>query len=120
MVDILCSLLSDMPNGKNVSTMYESDGGCLQEKRYLGQFIWAIDISRFIDVDTFRKRLAETANTIRCESKVNPYGKAMVPGDPEKVVAKFRTANGIPIAVELVEELNACASNYNIAELKPI
>lgn len=95
-VDILCSLLSGMPNGKDVTTMYEADGGNINSKRYLGQFVGAIDISRFTDLKRFKERIKKTAESIRilesiCDDKV------MIPNDPEKNAASFKLKNGILI-----------------------
>lgn len=97
-VDILCSLLSGMPNAKDISAMYEQDGAKPSEKRYLAQFVGAIRIDAFQDVKLFKRRLKETANAVR-SLPVHNNAKAtvMMPGDPEKEIANERFINGVPV-----------------------
>jgi len=105
-VDILSSLLTGMPAGKDISAMYESDGGSLSEPRLLGHFVAAIRIDMFIDVNEFKERLALIAEKIR---RLNPMPDSaepvMVPGDPEKKISAGRLVNGIPLSRELYREL---------------
>ncbi len=101
-VDILTSLLSGMPNGREVSSMYEADGGRPGEKRYLGQFVGAIKIDLFEDPVTFKKRLKKTADEVRSLPRENNApDDVMIPGDPEKKVAAQRLRDGITIDAEL-------------------
>lgn len=100
-VDIFSSLLSGMPNGRDVSTMYGSDGGNIDEKRYLGQFVGAIRIDLFEEINTFKKRLKKTADEVRNLSKESPGRDVMIPGDPEKNVAEERMEKGIWVEPEL-------------------
>ena len=105
-IDVLSSLLSGMPAGKDVSAMYETDGGALSEPRYLGQFVAAIRIDVFTDLQKFKERLTEIANRIR-ELKPLPGADedVMIPGDPEKKFSFERIAKGIPLSPELYSEL---------------
>jgi ureidoglycolate dehydrogenase (NAD+) len=102
MVDILSSLLSGMPNGSRVSSMYPMDGGDLSDKRYLGQFVGAVRIGAFEDPDVFKKRLKATAEEIRSYKNTDFKDKpVMVAGDPEKRTAKERLVSGIPLSESL-------------------
>jgi ureidoglycolate dehydrogenase (NAD+) len=92
--DILCALLSGMPAGSKVSSMYEN---ALTEKRYLGQFFGAIRIDMFEDPGVFKRRLRETADGLRSEPQRDPALPNMVPGDPEKRAWRERSARGVPI-----------------------
>lgn len=96
--DILCSLLSGMPSGKDVSAMYSHDGGILSEKRFLGQFVGAIRIDVFKEVGIFKKNLSDNALSIRSSKKiVGVHEDIMIPGDPEKKTKESRIVSGIPI-----------------------
>lgn len=94
-VDILTSLLTGMPNGKDVSTMYPDDGGTLSDKRYLAQLVGAIRIDLFENKEVFKKRLKMTADGVRNLDKEDPDANVMVPGDPEKSVYVNRVEQGI-------------------------
>jgi LDH2 family malate/lactate/ureidoglycolate dehydrogenase len=105
-VDILSSLLSGMPAGKDISAMYESDGGIITEPRYLGQFVAAIRIDVFVDLQVFKERLTEIAWKIRSLKPVPEAAEdVMIPGDPEKRISKERGKKGIPLSPELYSEL---------------
>jgi ureidoglycolate dehydrogenase (NAD+) len=100
--DIFCSLLSGMPNGRDVSVMYPSDGGNLSDRRYLGHFAGAIRIDLFEDVSVFKRRLKETADAVRgLPREEGATGAVMIPGDPEKKTKKDRLLSGIPIDEKL-------------------
>lgn len=102
-VDILCSLLSGMPNGRDVSAMYPMDGGKLEDKRYLGQFVGAIRIDAFEDPVVFKRRLQDTANAVRAlPASEHATLPVMIPGDPEKRVAAERMKSGIPVSGEVL------------------
>ena len=102
MADILCSLLSGMPGGKDVTQMYESGGANISDKRYLGQFVGAIRIDAFTDLKRFKKRLKETADAVRSLPKVKGAKvDVMIPGDPEKKMEKERLLKGIFVAKNL-------------------
>ena len=95
MVDILCAVLSGMPNGNNVSKMF---GDPMSKKRELGQFFCAIRIDAFRDVEESKAELQEMAERVRNEPATDPeIRRVMVPGDPEKNYHKMRAAQGIPV-----------------------
>ena len=104
MVDILCAVLSGMPNGNNVSKMF---GDSMSKKRELGHFFCAVRIDAFRDVDEFKADLQDMADRVRNEPMTNPEsGSAVVPGDPEKQAWAERTDAGIPVPEHVWAEIN--------------
>ncbi len=108
MVEILCSLLTGMPFGRDISKMYVDT----EKKRYLGQFYMALDISCFEDPQRFRNRLQAMMEQVRSEPGKDPQTPPQVPGDPEKKAAAERHKEGIPISeptyeryLELAQEI---------------
>ncbi len=117
-VDIICSLLSGMPNGKDVSMMYEDDGGQISDKRYLGQIVGAIRIDVFEEVSEFKHRLKETAIEVRALPKSDEaFDEVMIPGDPEKRMKAKRIQEGIPLNNSLIITLNNIAEKYQLEML---
>ncbi len=107
-VDILCSLLSGMPNATNITKMYEQDGGNISDKRYLGQFVGALRIDAFTDLNNFKKRLKQSADEVRnLPKEKNAKNDVMIPGDPEKKEKRKRMNKGIPIDEKLYNFLIA-------------
>jgi ureidoglycolate dehydrogenase (NAD+) len=107
-VDILCALLSGMPFGREITSMYLTP---LDQKRYLGQFYMALDIAKFQDVKLFKSRLKAYMDELRREPAHDPARPVMVPGDPEKNVLLKRSQEGIPLTAREHQALiDACQS----------
>ena len=95
MVEILCSLLTGMPFGRDISRMYADP---IEEKRYLGHFFAAMDIRRFVNLSDFKKRLQDLMDAVRKEPPKSPESPVLVPGDPEKQCHAVRMKEGIPVS----------------------
>jgi LDH2 family malate/lactate/ureidoglycolate dehydrogenase len=102
-VDILCGLLSGMPFGREITSMYLTP---LDQKRYLGQFYLALDVSKFQDVKVFKSRLKKYMDEIRHEPAKDPAKPVLVPGDPEKKAFLSRSREGIPLSATEFESIN--------------
>ncbi|MFA6143154.1 MAG: Ldh family oxidoreductase [Candidatus Omnitrophota bacterium] len=94
MVEILCSMMTGMPYGPNISSMYRAP---MNEKRFLGHFVSAIRIDCFQDVGYFKKRMALMMNELRSEPAEDKRAPMQVAGDPEKKTADIRSRSGIPL-----------------------
>ncbi len=110
MIEILCSLLTEMPFGQNISSMYKTP---ITEHRHLGHFFMAINISAFTEVSDFKKRLKAMMDEIRQEP---PKGNApvMCPGDPQKLHKKKRSEQGIPVLDVTWKEFEGLAKDLHV------
>lgn len=111
MVEILCSLLSGMPYGPNITHMFPLS----PEKRNLSHFFMAIDIKKFQPVLQFKHRLKEIASQIRNQHPADGFVKVMLSGDPEKLIYKERLKHGIPLSKEIIEDFKKVASQIGIS-----
>lgn len=102
MVDVLCSLLTGMPYGSDISRMY---GVPLGQKRMLGHFFLVLNVAHFQEIDVFKARMQEMMDRVRAEPVKDPDVPIMVAGDPEKAAAKIRTDQGIPLTEKAFSEL---------------
>ncbi|MAE08887.1 MAG: hypothetical protein CL661_09035 [Bacteroidetes bacterium] len=93
MVDVLTSLLSNSPISKDIKPMFTSE---ISEKRFIGQYVMVIDISKYIDIQLFKQSLQSMVDRIRVVEPLD-NNPVMVPGDPEKLSTVERIQNGIPI-----------------------
>lgn len=100
-IDIVCSLLSGMPFGRDITKMYADP---IEKKRHLGHFFMAIDIARFTDATMFKERLRMIVDEVRSEPAKNSEIPVMVPGDPEKKMFDIRSNAGIPVSIAAYEE----------------
>lgn len=110
-VDILCGLLSGMPFGREITSMYLTP---LDQKRYLGQFYMALDISKFQDTKLFKSRLKNYMEEIRKEPAKDPAKPVMVPGDPEKKACLQRSREGIPLFASEYEAIAATCAQHGV------
>lgn len=104
-VELLCSLLTGMPSGPDIVPMYPATS----DKRYLGHFVMAIDISRFSEPAAFAERVREIVHRLRAEPAAADAG-VMVANDPEKAAFAERSVNGIPLDAADVEALREAAA----------
>lgn len=111
MIDILCGLLTGMPMGREISSMYKAP---IEQKRLLGHFFMAIDIERFLPLDLFKKRLQQMISAVREEPAKFPNQPVLVPGDPEKRAYALRSREGIPLSPELLSDLQTMAKSLEI------
>ncbi len=110
-VDVFCSLLSGMPSGPDVSNMYEDP---IEKKRYLGQFVGAINISAFENPYTFKERLQILSDKIRNSPSIDSKEGVMIPGDPEKRMEAYRCQHGIPIPENVFHKLQKIADDLGL------
>ena len=97
-IEILCSLLSGMQYGPNVTAMFDN---LMSKKRNLGHFFIAINIANFIDPSIFKIRLQEMLNELRKEPN-DGVGRVLAPGDLEKKTFKKRYVDGLIVNDELL------------------
>lgn len=119
MVEILCSIMTGMPFGPHIPSMYKAPLG---EKRLLGHFISAIRIDCFQSEKDFKHRLSKLLNELRNEPRADKNLPVMVAGDPEKNTASERSEKGIPLKETEYEAFRSLASDYGIKfdhRLKP-
>ena len=91
-VDVLCGILTGMATGDEVSQMFDGD---FSKKRLLGHFFMAIDIEKFLSLDSFKQDLSALAHRVRNEPRANPSSSVEVPGDAEKATEEKRRKHGI-------------------------
>jgi ureidoglycolate dehydrogenase (NAD+) len=113
MVEILCSLLSGMPFGRQIERMFPISG----KHRQLGHFFMVIDISRFQSVGVFKKRMSLLLSALRAEPTASGFKRVLVAGDPEKLEYAIRSKRGIPVPQSLLEEFSVLAKDLSVPNL---
>jgi ureidoglycolate dehydrogenase (NAD+) len=114
-VDIFCSLLTNMPFGNNISNMFEDP---FSEKRYLGHVFGAIRIDSFEAVSSFKSRLQNMVNDLRNEPRANIDVRIYAPGDPEKHMAENRMKDGIPVPENVLKAFDDLAKKLNVDKIE--
>ena len=82
-----------------------------------GQFIVAIDISAFGDVDGFKRQVDQVVDQMKGSPTLPGFDDVLLPGEQSHKKRVYREANGIPLHASLLKALNAMADEFNIARL---
>lgn len=114
LVDILCGVLTGMPNGDQVSQMYGQD---ISGRRNLGQFFLVCDLARFRPAGAVAQELQEEVTRLRALGQ--EHSMVLAPGDPEKQAHAERIRDGIPIPQEILKTLNSAASSVGVKQWNP-
>lgn len=81
-----------------------------------GQFVIALDPARFQPLDKFKAEVDRHSRELRA-SKTLPGEKVRLPGEARAARIADRTANGLPLAPELVAQLDKLAAELSIKPL---
>jgi LDH2 family malate/lactate/ureidoglycolate dehydrogenase len=81
-----------------------------------GQFVLALDPSRFQPLDKFKAEVDRHVRSLR-NSKALPGHDVRLPGDARAKRIADRTANGLPLAPELIVQLDKLAGELGIRKL---
>jgi ureidoglycolate dehydrogenase (NAD+) len=103
MVEILCTLLTGSPFGYELCPMYPVNG----DKRKIGYYFIAIKIG---NISLFKKKFAEMRRMIAKQPGV------IISGDDRVKEYKRRSAEGIEVPNELIEDFNILAEKVNLKE----
>jgi LDH2 family malate/lactate/ureidoglycolate dehydrogenase len=79
--------------------------------------VGAIDISRFVPLEHFHARVDEMITRWNALTPAQPGGRVQFPGEPELRERERRLAEGISIGVNLLDELNTLAGQFNVTPL---
>ncbi len=113
-IDVLCAMLSGAPIGPDIPKMY----GDYTERRRLGGLVGAIDIKRFVPVDEFRDRIEQMLGRWVRIKPAQPGGRVQFPGEPELDCRAKRLREGVPLGLNLIEELTGLADKHGLPRLR--
>ena len=82
-----------------------------------GQFILALDVSRFIDPAVFAANVVHHLDELRASQRLPGVASIRLPGDERAKRRARRVVEGVPIIPELAAVLNALADRLHIAPL---
>ena len=110
-IDILCGVLTGAGFGKYVNNMYEN----WEEPQNVGHLFIAIDIERFIPVESFKSRMDRYIRELKEEPKAPGVEEILIPGEIEHRRTLERQANGIELPLKVAEELDAIGRAYGVS-----
>lgn len=108
MVEILSSAFQNGPYLKQVSGVG------------MGHFFIAIDVSRFIPVETFSSVVGNIMRDLQNSRKEPGAERIYVPGEKEHISRQRRTAEGVPLSEELISQLDDMAKKLSIPDIRSL
>jgi len=82
-----------------------------------GQFIVALDIKAFADLDTFKRDVDRVIREMRSSDRLPDVESIRVPGEGSHATFQERSRSGIPIPDSLLDTLNALAGELAVPVL---
>jgi ureidoglycolate dehydrogenase (NAD+) len=112
MIELLSSGLTGMAFGPGIVRKFDD----WEHPQQLGHFVEAIDPSAFMDLDAFRKRVDQIFDDISSQPALqdNPFGRILIPGEPEYERKERRLKEGCPIAPVIADQLADLGKRHGV------
>ena len=110
MVEIFSSVLSGAAVGPGIGSMYKN----MDRKQDVGHFFFLLDISAFMDVAEFKRRLDKAIDDIKSCRKRPGVNEILVPGERSHQKARQNLAEGIVIDEATRKELKALCQELRV------
>ena len=114
MFGLLAGTLNSAAFGKDVID-FNAD---FKTETNTGQFVIAIDIASFSDLDTFKSNVDNVYRTMKNSPTLPGFDEVLLPGEQSYKKRMDRIKNGIPLHDELLEVLAKIARDLGIEQLK--
>ena len=110
MVEVFSSVLSGAAIGPEIGSMYKD----LDRKQNVGHFFCLLNISAFINLADFKKRIDETIDRIKGSKKRPGVEEILIPGERSLRNVQVNEAQGIIVSDETLAELAQWCMRLNI------
>lgn len=84
----------------------------------LGHFFGAMRVDAFRPKEDFLTEMDRWIERFRSAAPINEQQKVLIPGDPEREFEAERSANGIPLHEEVLQDLASLAEKFEIKALE--
>ena len=112
-IGLLAGVLNGAAFGRDVIDMTGPGTGASNT----GQFIIALDVSRFIPLDTFRAEMDRHLDELRSSPTLPGFDAIHLPGEGRRKRRDERSANGVPLPSALIKQLDDLAANLKLEPL---
>lgn len=110
MVEVLSGILSGAGTATHLHDLYEFDA-----PQGVGHFLGAIDVSCFLDAETFRAGVSDMAAEVKNLKKSDGVDEVLLPGERAARSAARKETEGIDVPEAVCAELNAMGEPYGIS-----
>lgn len=110
MVEIFSSVLSGAAVGPAIGSMYKN----MDRKQDVGHFFFLLDISAFVEVEEFKRRLDKAIDEIKSCRKRPGVNEILVPGERSHQKSRQNLAEGIVIDEATRKELKTLCEELRV------
>ena len=111
MIEVLCAILTGNPFAHNVVDMYKE----LDKPREIGHFFIAIDISKFRNINYYLNDITQMILDLHSIPPQKGFDGVKIPGELEYKIKLERSEKGIPLPIELINDLKILSEKFNIS-----
>lgn len=109
-MDVLCGILSGASYGPHINHFWND----FENPQNVGHIFCAIDISKFIDLGEFKKRLGDMIGEMKVLPKNPGVDEIFMPGEIENMKKKDRKEAGLELSESVYHELKELAQNHGV------
>lgn len=109
-IEILSSCLSGAATGQTMGSFYDFSGKIQNS----GFFLGAMDVSKIMAIDEFKRNVDELADSIKNSPKAEGCDEIFLPGEIEQRKTIAAEKNGIAISEAVLNELREISEKYNV------
>jgi len=114
MVEVFSSILSGAAFGRGIGELFaDFDRG-----QGMGHFFGALDVSAFMPVDAFRRRIDDLIAYLKGMPLAEGAEEILVAGEPEARKAAEYRVTGIPIEQDVLATINGVAAELGVSPLQ--
>lgn len=106
MIDVMAGVMTGAAFGPRIGDLYKT----LDAPQDVGVFMHLVHAGAFLPADMFKQRVDAMISQIKANRPARDVEEVMVPGEIEARMAKRRAREGIPLPVDLVDQLDRLAS----------
>lgn len=112
MIELLSSATTGMAFGPRIVRKFDD----WEHPQQLGYFVQAIDPSAFTPIETFKNRVDAVMDEIAAQPAAagNPFGRVLIPGEPEAEKRARRLADGCPVAPVIAAQLKELGDRHGV------
>jgi L-2-hydroxycarboxylate dehydrogenase (NAD+) len=114
---LMIGLLAGVLNGAAFGRDVVDSMGPGAEPTNTGQFVVALDVSRFIAPEVFAAEMDRHLNDLRSSPRLPGFESIRLPGEDRRKRRADRGANGVPLPATLVKQLDELAAKLKIESL---
>jgi len=109
-IDVICSCLAGANNSRQIPRMFEDP----KDPSNVGYFMGAIDISKFVPVDEFKRRADSMFDELKAAPVAHGFKEIMIPGEIEYNSTVKGKEEGIDLSDAVCNDFKAMAEKYGV------